>query len=310
MINNKETMTARLGDVNQRVAEVQRLLSLVGYDLVSDGHFGPRTLRSVKAFQKKTNITVDGVVGPITFNALTVHASQKRVYKEERGKVDNSIFEELNINKSHRLSSGQYIKQKTDKTQLFLHFTASSGNARNVIDHWDSSSPRVATSYVIAGDGEVFECFHPDYWAFHLGIKGTNGRLDKTSIGIEICNYGPLKLKGGKFYAWPRNYSQVVIPENKVYKLNRSFRGYQYFESFNQSQIESTEKLCEKIIEKYNIKVQPDFDDSWFDFDKEVISKTLPGIWSHSTVRKDKSDVYPDHRILNMLKRLSEKYGK
>ena len=46
-------MLLRLNDKGPQVSEVQKLLSLLGYDLEIDGHFGLRTQRSVKAFQKK-----------------------------------------------------------------------------------------------------------------------------------------------------------------------------------------------------------------------------------------------------------------
>lgn len=302
-------MLLQLGDRNLQVSEIQKLLSILGYDLVVDGHYGARTKRSVKAFQKKAGLVNDGIVGIKTYDALKAHASQKRAYK----KTDNAPWMEyssLAVNQNHRLSHDQYIKEETEKTQIFLHFTASGPSASGVIDYWDSNQPRVATPFVIDGTGDIFECYNPHFWSYHLGIKGTRGRLDKTSIGIEICNWGPLKKKGKDFYAWPENYSRVKVSPNKVYSLPRKFRGFQYYEAFADSQIDATERLCEYLIEKHKIKVQYEFDYSWFDYDYDVIKDTKPGIWSHTTVRKDKYDLYPDHRILEMLNRLANKYGK
>ncbi|GEM_PF-768990 len=303
-------MILKVGDRGQKVIEVQKMLSVLGYDLVIDGDYGAKTQRSVKAFQKKIGLMNDGVVGQSTADALKAHASRKRTWKPSVTNEASKQEYPMPVDKSHRLSTGQYIKQTTSKTQIFLHFTAGGPSAKNVIDYWDSNEPRVATPFVIDGDGDVFECFNPDYWSYHLGIKGTKGRLDKSSFGIEICNYGPLKLKDGKYYAWPKDYSTKVIPKDEVYSLPRGFRGFQYYQSFTDGQINATEKLCEHLIEKYNIEIQYEFDYSWFDYDSEVIRQTLPGIWSHSTVRKDKLDLYPDHRILEMLNRLATKYGK
>lgn len=303
-------MVLKVGDKGQKVAEVQKMLSILGYDLVIDGDYGGKTKRSVKAFQKKTGLMNDGVVGQSTYDALKAHVSRKRAWKASDNPVSHQSDSSISINRNHRLSSGQYIQQRKEKKQIFLHFTAGGPNAKNVIDYWDSNEPRVATPYVIDGDGDIYECYDPDYWSYHLGIKGTKGRLDKASVGIEICNYGPLKLKDGKYYAWPGDYSKKSIPQNEVYSLPRGFRGFQYYQSFTDGQINATERLCEHLIEKYDIEVQYEFDYSWFDYDNEVIRQTLPGIWSHTTVRKDKFDLYPDHRILEMLNRLATKYGR
>lgn len=301
-------MLLKIGDRGDKVAEVQKLLSLVGYDLVIDGAFGGKTQRSVKAFQKRVGLINDGVVTQSTIDALKAHSESKRAFKSKTTNEDKD-YGQLIVNRNHRLSRSQYIQQKTKKTQIFLHFTAGGPKAENVINHWESNETRVATPFVIDGDGDIFECYDPDLWSYHLGIKGTKGRLDKTSIGIEICAYGPLKLKDGKYYAWPNDYSTKIIPPEEVYTLNRGFRGFKHYHAFNDAQINSTEILLEDLIKRYDIKVQYEFDYGWFDYNNDVIRNTLPGIWSHTTVRQDKFDLYPDHRVMEMLNRIATKYG-
>ena len=56
----------RRGSSGEAVRELQRLLG----GLTVDGQFGPRTEESVRAFQRRHNLTVDGVVGPITWGRL------------------------------------------------------------------------------------------------------------------------------------------------------------------------------------------------------------------------------------------------
>jgi GH25 family lysozyme M1 (1,4-beta-N-acetylmuramidase) len=49
---------------------IQELLKRKGYNINSDGVFGPITDSSIKQFQSSTGISADGVVGPITWSKL------------------------------------------------------------------------------------------------------------------------------------------------------------------------------------------------------------------------------------------------
>ncbi|MFB2938805.1 peptidoglycan-binding protein [Aerosakkonemataceae cyanobacterium BLCC-F154] len=60
----------RLGSKGSDVKYLQQLLNKKGYSLKVDGDFGPRTEAAVKQFQKSRRLTVDGIVGPATWNAL------------------------------------------------------------------------------------------------------------------------------------------------------------------------------------------------------------------------------------------------
>lgn len=74
-------MILRYGDTGNCVVAVQKKIngwgpscpqaniSYAGY-LAEDGQFGPQTLAAVKGFQASQGITVDGVVGPQTWQAL------------------------------------------------------------------------------------------------------------------------------------------------------------------------------------------------------------------------------------------------
>ena len=295
----------KLGDKNAEVAEVQKLLSLIGYDLITDGSFGAITQRSVKAFQKKYGLLSDGIVGDKTMIAL--RAAQKKNSKEDGELIDAVNYNELEIDTTNSLPDSQYIKQVTPKSQIFIHFTAGGPSAINTIGYWESDEQRVATTYVIDGNsGGILQTYNPDYWSFHLGVKGTNGKLDKASIGIEICAFGPLVKKDGNYYAWPKDFS-TKVNSDFVYPLDEPFRGYSYFYKYSDKQLENLEKLLLFLVDKYQIKVQKSFDKTWFEYKQDVINNCLPGIWTHVNVRKDKSDSYPDDRLLNMLNRIAKK---
>ncbi|EAW38868.1 peptidoglycan-binding protein [Lyngbya sp. PCC 8106] len=51
--------------------DIQAQLNIFGAKLVEDGIFGATTEAAVKEFQKKSGLTVDGIVGPKTINILS-----------------------------------------------------------------------------------------------------------------------------------------------------------------------------------------------------------------------------------------------
>jgi len=65
--------TIRRGSSGEDVKYCQSILISLGYDLGSygaDGKFGAKTEAAVKAFQKSKGLAADGVVGPLTWDAL------------------------------------------------------------------------------------------------------------------------------------------------------------------------------------------------------------------------------------------------
>ena len=63
-------LTVKKGDKGTSVRWVQDKLKKAGYKLSVDGIFGLGTLNAVKKFQKAKKLTVDGLVGPKTKQAL------------------------------------------------------------------------------------------------------------------------------------------------------------------------------------------------------------------------------------------------
>ena len=207
--------------------------------------------------------------------------------------------------KQARLKESQFFAEESLKTQIYLHHTAGGGNAEAVSRYWNGNTERIATAFIIGADGLIVQCFSSKHWAWHLGVgqkefkaQGvTYKNLNKTSVGIEVCNWGYLKEKGGKFY----NYVNARVPDSMVTTLDEPYKGYKHWYKYTDAQIESTRQLLVYLCETYNIPKE--YRSEIFGLDKEAFKNTK-GIYTHNSVRKDKSDIYPCPRMIEMLKNL------
>lgn len=213
------------------------------------------------------------------------------------------------------LRESQYIKESTKKLQIVLHHTAGNSSGVGTIKMWDNDDRgRIATCVTISGkglskdtyDGEICQAFASKYWAYHLGIKPdvfrANGlpyrSLDPIAIGIEICNWGPLTNKNGKYY----NYVDRLVPADQVCELAVPYKGHKYYHRYTDAQIESVRDLLVYWKNLWDIPLDYNEEDMW-KVSKNALS-AVPGVYSHNSYRKDKSDIYPCPRMIEMLKSL------
>jgi N-acetyl-anhydromuramyl-L-alanine amidase AmpD len=215
--------------------------------------------------------------------------------------------------KSFRLPKHQYIPSKYDKVQIYLHHTAGSSSARGVMEYWAKTKERIATCVAIAGkgaaegDGKIVQGFSSKYWGYHLGLKTTVFKsrklpvksLDRISIGIEICNFGYLtKTKDGRFLT----YVGSEIPKEDVIELDKPYKGHKYWHNYTEAQIESVRKLLLFWHDTYGIPLEYN-EDVWEVTDRAL--KAEPGVFTHNSVRADKTDVYPHPGLIKMWKSLT-----
>ena len=204
-----------------------------------------------------------------------------------------------------RLSNDQYFQEEATKKQIYLHHTAGNGNAVGVAKFWNSNDTRIATAFVIGNKGTIVQCFSSKHWAYHLGIDNQDFQvhglryqnLNKLSVGIEVCNWGPLKQVNGKYV----NYVKGVVDLSEVTILEKPFKGHVLWHKYTDAQIESTRQLLVYLCDTYNIPKE--YRKEIFAIDTEAFKGT-PGIYTHNSVRKDKSDIYPCPRMIAMLQNL------
>lgn len=206
----------------------------------------------------------------------------------------------------------QYFQEVQVKNQIVLHHTVSNPQAsQSDIEYWASDKARIATYAVISADGTVNKCFPSNQWAHHIGLKaeilqaagfkdaGTrNELLNKHSIGIELDCCGGLVEKKGKLF---NVYGNPI--DAKLQIIQCDWRGYKRFQAYTDAQIGTLAELLPILMKEYEI---PNYGikDGNFDVRKDAI-QGIRGIFSHSSFRADKSDLYPDSRLINMLKNLN-----
>lgn len=221
------------------------------------------------------------------------------------------------------LNQGEYYTDVCPKNTIYLHHTAGGHNPVYAMDGWNHDKTKaggqlkVATAYLIGGistydkdisfDGIIYRAFDDKYWAHHLGTHLLiNESLNKQSIAIEICNYGPLtKNSAGQFI----NYIGKQVPPQMVTTLDKPFRGFIHFHKYTDKQLIALEELVRFLGDKYKINLKAGLQQfinsgaSAFEINAAA-QKGLSGVWSHTNViDQGKWDLYPCPRIIEMIKR-------
>ena len=170
--------------------------------------------------------------------------------------------------KKQYLENEEFYHEIVTKKTIYLHHTAGSHRPDWVIASWERDKTgsggvrHIATAYVIGGkstrdgntdfDGVIIECRTANSAADALGIKANNNkRLNQESIGLEICNYGPLTKKGDEYF----NYVNGKVPVEDVVDLGYDFRGFRYYHAYTPAQIQATKDLINKLGKDYDIDV-------------------------------------------------------
>jgi N-acetyl-anhydromuramyl-L-alanine amidase AmpD len=195
------------------------------------------------------------------------------------------------------LNPSQYYKAVYPKRFLFLHHTAG-GNVSGAISWWNYKPDHVATPFIIGRDGKIYQLFDPKYWSYALGLKGGTD-IERHSIQIEIVSWGKLgKRSDNSFY--PLTEPSAFVHQEEVLTFSNPYRDCLYYQKYTDAQIASLKELVPYLLRTYGIPIQSDLTNFWF-FNKDWQRAPKPGIWSHTTVRLDKSDIFPQKEMVQMI---------
>jgi len=284
------------------VQQIQRALNVN-----ADGIYGLKTETAVRNFQSNEGLVADGIVGPKTLEALGVLDTDKKQvlsYKTETG---------LHIIK-HHLPKTEYIQNEEPilNDYLFLHHTAGWNNPYNCIDGWGRDSRgRIATEFVIGGqnikdgdkryDGEVLQAFPESCQGWHLGATGSY-YMNRHSVGIELCSFGYLDDEGRTYTGSAADISQIV-------ELDKPFKDRTLWHKYSDAQLKALRKLILHVANRDNIDICNGLQ-KWiesmgpvkaFDFQQNAYEGNVKGLLTHTNVRIDKTDCFPQQELVDMI---------
>jgi len=313
------------GDKGAAVKKLQELLKIT-----PDGDFGPGTEVKVREYQKANGLVADGVVGDGTAAKLgfnieeylsTDLATSASVKPATATAPADSYKTDLGLEIHRRmLDADEYTPSHMTKYWLLLHHTAGGHNPYATVDQWNNDTRgRIATQFVIGGlstsnndakyDGVVVECFPEGSWASHIGANG-NSHLHPESVGIEVCNYGFLtKQADGSFL----NYVGGKVPNEAVCDLGFMFNGHQYYHAYTDKQIHSLILLIKEVAKRnptINLAhglldwLSKEAPVTAFGYKQEAFSGTVKGMFVHTNIRTDKTDMSPQPKLISALRSL------
>ena len=287
--------------------------------------------------QPKTTKPVKRKISP----SKTIETNKKEV-KEFTGPQEQAVSLIKKIPLTAPTNNGLiYYPKETPKIQIVLHHTAIFGaSIENVIKSWGKRSDHVSTHFIIQRDGDYDQLFPLKYWGNHVGspLKG-NSYLQKSTISIELEALGYLKYINGsgalsngsfrdtaKFKQGSRTYTYQQLkqgyPDEAVarpYKIKSNgelskvleYKNYSYYHAYTKAQLATLKKVLNQIKSEYpNISIGSQYSGAnsfyeQFPNKKSVAStafKFNQGIYTHNSYRTDKSDVFPQKELIELLK--------
>lgn len=302
-------MLLKKGDKSLNVSHLQDKL-----DLKKDGHFGPLTEKAVIRYQLSNGLVVTGMVD----SDMWVLLFNKPFVPEESIDEDTDISNEYfttNFNQlihRHYLPKGEYLNGPVKNEYIFLHHTAGNNNPYRTIDQWGRDNRgRIATEFVLGGinhrngdnefDGVMVQAFPEGCQGWHLG-KTLSGWMNRHSVGLEICSMGYLN-KDHKTYV-----NTKALPD-QVIELTEPFQGYLHYHKYSDAQIKAIEQWIRYVGERDCIDIRiglKQFIQKYgptkgFGFQMDASLGKIKGLLTHTNVRKDKSDCYPDPNLVDMI---------
>ena len=202
--------TLRIGDKGSDVVLCQQDLTKHGHTCTADGDFGPHTHSMVLAFQEDQGLSVDGIVGPATWAALSAAPEAPARRPRKRDWFDFVDLLHPAKSASYSLTGGQvpkfppgvtflskkYLGEKYTNCSMFTAYFLGNGfKADFTLDSW--------LEWQIARGSDPSL-----YYGYGPGVVNTWG-LGKIMPKGAVPKKGVYLLQ--TFSEWPRGHSWIVL---------------------------------------------------------------------------------------------------
>jgi N-acetyl-anhydromuramyl-L-alanine amidase AmpD len=145
----------------------------------------------------------------------------------------------------------------------------------------------------------MVQAFPEGGYGWHLGKNGSQ-HMHTHSVGIEVCNFG--YVVNGKTYAGTR------VDDSQIVTLDKPFRGHKTWHRYSDAQIEELRKWILWIGERDSIDVREGLP-TWikqkgtdaFEWNEDAYYGKVKGLLTHTNTRRDKTDMFPQPELIDML---------
>ena len=221
------------------------------------------------------------------------------------------VSDEQTLTSGWPMKSIQYSKATTVKSQIYLHHDAfyqrsdkGKGCASILFDKG------VSCHAMIDIDGHIEYMFDDKYISYCQGLvqPAVPGQIwpNATGLSVEIAGLGyegrAVDYSIGEPLVNCVDWNGNTIAEYKSHKK---------YQEYSDAQIVALKGLLKRWVAKHNIPFKWEGKKTYkLMFPKKgtnspEVAKGKPGIWTHNSVDKDKSDVFPSPKLIKMLKQLS-----
>ena len=147
----------------------------------------------------------------------------------------------------------------------------------------------------------MVQAFPTGSQGWHLG-KTNSGWMNRHSVGLEICSMGYLDQDY-------KTYVNTKVLPDQVIELIEPFQGYLHYHKYSDAQIKAIEQWIRYVGERDSVDVRiglKQFIQKYgptkgFGFQMDASLGKIKGLLTHTNVRKDKSDCYPDPNLVDMI---------
>lgn len=212
-VENKKPNIFRIGSKGESVKTIQKKLNKFGYNLVVDGIFGAATENAVYDFQRRNNITSDGIVGEKTLAKLDLPPTKETIYTPQKNidkcTASSSNSPEKFINSRQSNSPTEYyiwVSTNTTKVYIFKGFNGSWKLIKNILcTVGNSSTPTIKGTFHVGNKGcsfivkdnpklmcKYYTQISGDY-LFHTVLLYRNGSIANGTLGAKL-SHGCIRL--------------------------------------------------------------------------------------------------------------------